>query len=106
VPPLPSNVHIDSHFDTDLAEMHTAGLVTKRLDQVVEREGLIDDRLHVIGIQSADHLDLLLAASDLQALNPNLSGQQRHGRNRTGKTRQDADERDISTDATRADRLR
>ncbi len=34
-PPLPSSVRIDSHFDADFAEMGTACLVTKRLDQVL-----------------------------------------------------------------------
>ena len=63
---------IDSQSDTDFAEMRTACLVTKRLDQVLHRKGLIDNRLHVIGIQSADHLDLLLAVPDLYPLKPSL----------------------------------
>ena len=34
------------------------------------------------------------------------SRHQRHGRNRTGETRQDADKLDMPADAARADRLR
>lgn len=34
-PPLPSSYRIDSYFDADFAEMGTARLVTKRIDQVL-----------------------------------------------------------------------
>ena len=50
--------------------MSPSRLVTECLAQRIKREGLVDDRLHVIGIQGADHLDLLLAVADLQPLKP------------------------------------
>jgi len=43
--------------------MRPARLVTKGLDQLLQRKGLVDDRLHVIGINRADHLDLLPAVA-------------------------------------------
>lgn len=97
---------IDSDVDADFAEMRAALLVTKALDQILQRKGPVDERLHIIDIQCADHFDLLPAVSDRQPLEPHLPGQQRRGRHRPGETGQDADERDMPADAAGADRLR
>ena len=42
-----------------------AGLhVAQRLRRLVERKDAVDDRLHAIGVQRSDHVDLLAAAAD------------------------------------------
>jgi hypothetical protein len=94
-----------SDIDTDLAEMPPGFLIAEGVGKFFWREARVDHRLDARGLDRADHVELLLATADGQALKPYLLHHHQCGRNHALMPGKDTDQRDMAAHAGRADRL-
>ena len=81
--------------------MLVALLVAEGGDDLLQRKAPVDDRLHAVGVDGADHVELLPAASDQDALQLQLLQQGRDHRELAAEPGENADQRDMAADPGR-----
>ena len=77
----------------------------ERVGHALERVAGVDDGPDAVGLDGADHRQLLLAAADRYSADAHIADHNGRGWYLAGEAGQHADERDVSTQPTRADRL-
>jgi len=86
--------------------MPAAHFKAERIGKLLEREAAVDDRADAAAIERAYEILLVVPAADDQALQPRLLRHQGGRRHLTGAAGKHADQRNMSADAHRLDRLR
>jgi len=83
----------------DFAEMLVGFLIFKGFDDIGQREVTVNDRAHAVGIDGADHVLLLAAATDQHALQAHLFDQRRHEVHGAADAAQNTNDRDVTGNA-------
>src|SRR5580658_1629763 len=92
-------------FDIDFAEVSPGLLMPERVGQALERIAGVDDGPNAVGLDGADHRQLMLVAADRESVDANVADHDGRRRDLAGEARQHADERDVSAQPTCGDRL-